>query len=214
MKITCVADLHSHYPELPGGDLLIVAGDLTRSDKPSQYLDFFTWIAITKYRKRIVVAGNHDGFIEKNREIFDMISDFTYLQDSGTEFDGLKIWGSPWTKSFKGINPHCKAFTVDHDDELDFKWEAIPQDVDILVTHSPPQSCLDFTIIENKHVITLGFGSLSLQKRYNKISPKLHVFGHIHEGYGKDRNSKTIFINSSHVNERYEPVNPPITVNM
>lgn len=32
MIIDCIADLHSHYPKLDGGDLLIVAGDLTDRD--------------------------------------------------------------------------------------------------------------------------------------------------------------------------------------
>jgi len=32
MEITCVSDLHGYYPELPGGDLLIVAGDLIARD--------------------------------------------------------------------------------------------------------------------------------------------------------------------------------------
>jgi hypothetical protein len=239
MIVDCVADLHGFYPKLEGGDLLIVAGDLTRKDSPEEYLDFFIWIATQKYKKRILIAGNHDNFILEMPEVFNAISDFDYLCDSGTEFEyeerpcnfcrtrkeccenekscptpwikKIKIWGSPWTKSFRGMNPKCKAFTVDTEEELAEKWAKIPHDIDILVTHSPPQGGLDFTTIQNG-MIVYGYGSKSLQMEYKRISPKLHVFGHIHEGYGQDKNGTTYLINASHVNERYEPVNKPIRV--
>jgi Icc-related predicted phosphoesterase len=109
------------------------------------------------------------------------------------------------------MNPKCRAFTVDTDEELAEKWAMIPDDTDILVTHCPPQGARDYTRLENEKMYW-GYGSPSLAQKLGKIKPKLHVFGHIHESYGRDQNSTTIFVNASHVNERYEPVNKPIRV--
>ena len=42
---------------------------------------------------------------------------------------------------------------------------------------------------------------------------KLHVSGHIHEGYGRyDFDSGAVYVNASTVNYRYEPVHVPIQV--
>jgi Icc-related predicted phosphoesterase len=214
--IDCISDLHGHYPELEGGDLLIVAGDLTRTDDYQEWKGFFTWVKSLCYKKKIVICGNHDRYMEYNpgfmQERFD---EFTYLCDSGTEFEGLKIWGSPWTKRFEGMNPNCMAFTVDTEEELAQKWAMIPENIDILVTHSPSEGVLDeineVTKWGTKH---FNVGSSSLVIPMIKSGCKLHVFGHIHESYGKFYNAINgiTYINASHVNEKYEPVNKPIRV--
>ncbi len=228
MQITCVSDLHGHYPKLEGGDLLIVAGDLTSGDTPQQNLEFFDWLYQQNYKGIIFIAGNHDRIIEKDRYLFrksnpDLIQELIgdsnvkvqYLCDSGTEFEGIKIWGSPWTKTFPGMNPKCKAFTCDTEQELIQKFNLIPEDTDILITHSPPYRVLDRV---------KGRGSVGSTALYNWIRyvgrPRLHVFGHIHEAYGKAevfptyKDKMMISVNASHVNEGYEPVNKPIRVEL
>jgi len=223
MIIDCIADLHGHFPKLEGGDLLIVAGDLTARDTEDGYYKFNSWICDLDYKKKIVIAGNHDNLLQKNwSEYLEDDPCFEYLCDSGTEFEGLKIWGSPWTAQFPGINPKCCAFTVnygcDTEEWLAGYWAMIPDDVDILITHGPSKLMHDKTI-DGENV-----GSSTLlnwvANHYNTL--KLHVYGHIHEGYGiwdqrklqKEFNGKegTVFINCSHVNERYEPVNKPVRV--
>jgi len=54
MIIDCIADLHGFYPELDGGDLLIIAGDITASDKSHQWVEFFKWLAAQDYQKKSV----------------------------------------------------------------------------------------------------------------------------------------------------------------
>jgi Icc-related predicted phosphoesterase len=210
MIIDCISDLHGFYPKLEGGDLLIVAGDLTARDRPSEYDDFINWLAEQNYNKKILIAGNHDNVFETaEKSFFEYIKDhcIDYLCDSGTEFEGLKIWGSPWTKTFEGMNPKCKAFTVDTEEELAKKWELIPDDVDILVTHSPSQGVLD-------EVQERSCGSASLIKPMIDSGCRLHLFGHIHESYGKFYNPilGITYVNASHVNERYQPVNNPVRI--
>lgn len=217
MIVDCISDLHGHYPELEGGDLLIVAGDLTARDCRSDHLNFLTWLETVPYEKLIFIAGNHDNYIQKYNE--DCLNDFNsketfvYLCDSGTEFEGLRIWGSPWTLRFPGMNPHCMAFTMKTEEELACKWAKIPEDTDILVTHSPISHYLDKTIDGRR----AGSGSLRVKTRdifMKKGGPiKLHVCGHIHESYGQEGDGTIpIRVNASHVNERYEPVNKPIRV--
>ena len=111
------------------------------------------------------------------------------------------------------MNPNCKAFTVDTEEELSEKWEMIPRDVDILVTHMPPY-CVGDKIKGGRHVGSRGlYGWLLYAGR-----PRLHVFAHIHEGYGihevfNGQDDKMVLsVNASVMNERYEPVNAPITV--
>lgn len=225
MIIDCISDLHGYYPNLEGGDLLIVAGDLTSSDTIQQHDKFFDWLSLQDYKKKIYIAGNHDNLIASGKYSTPKYCDAEYLCDSGTEFeywDGLtqdpdpkvwldsiykdrkrkfKIWGSPWTKTFPGMNPHCKAFTVDTEEELAEKFSKIPDDIDILITHSPPYGILDEC--GNGHV-----GSASLLRRINEIKPKAVFYGHIHEfGLRYTTENDILFVNASYVDERYKARN-------
>lgn len=229
MIIDCISDLHGHYPILEGGDLLIVAGDLTKRDTQEELDKFDEWLYIQPYKKKIFIAGNHDNIlVTETPRIYrmgnknGMIERFEYLCDSGTEFEGLKIWGSPWSLTFTGINPKCTAFTGT-EKELAEKWALIPEETDILVTHGPPWGILDevhrglFTLSDPpvKKYEYAGSKSLALQVGHMKTPPKLWVWGHIHEAYGEDlvvRKKPCKMVNASHVNERYQPVNKPIRI--
>lgn len=227
MIIDCIADTHGHFPKLEGGDLLIVAGDLTSNDRIDQNELFRQWIKKQSYKKKIVIAGNHDNLAQKgfyNNPESNNLYKLDYLCDSGTEFEGLKIWGSPWTKTFEGMNPACKAFTVDTEEDLAEKWALIPKDTDILITHSPPKYGLDRTIDQE------FVGSESLKDWIFIQQPKLHAFGHVHESYGiithqtiqdinfkitgkiNDKLCRTTIVNASHVNELFMPVNKPLRI--
>lgn len=237
MIIDCISDLHGYFPKLEGGDLLIVAGDLTSRDTPEEHLDFSDWLDAQPYAKKIVIAGNHDNNIDADS--INCLRSCVYLQDSGTEFISieqnkfnddpfdppcskvrkLKIWGSPWTAAFHGMNPDCMAFTInavsDTQERLCDKWELIPSDTDILITHSPALDILDKTS-RGEHV-----GSKALHYWFKYVGrPKLHVCGHIHEGYGQAEVFATYdgkmmkSVNASHVNEHYKPVNKPIRIEL
>lgn len=225
MIIDCISDLHGYFPKLEGGDLLIVAGDLTARDDERGWLDFESWIYDQKYLEKIMIGGNHDNFLQSMDEhrmwkYWEKIPDVTYLCDSGTEFESLKIWGSPWTSQFPGINRKCCAFTRPFCVPLRDRWDLIPDDVDILITHGPAFGILD--------TVARGYGDsvgdMDLRDVLEKrIRPRLHVFGHIHEnggqrhifkrpGLGTENN--TICVNASHVNDHYKPINKPIRVKL
>lgn len=228
MIIDCISDLHGHYPELEGGDLLIIAGDLTARDTYAEYIAFYAWLHRQKYKHYIFISGNHDNLLESG-EVVLLLADTTYLCDSGTEFEGLKIYGSPWTHRFPGINPKCAAFTLDHE-EFEDKMASIPyDDIDILVTHSPPYDILDqvqnfeiddfYNRVNNGTLSKRNTGSIELRNglEMNGDRIKLHVFGHIHEHGGqklllKHLGPNTWCVNASIVNERYEHINKSVRI--
>jgi len=221
MIIDCISDLHGFYPKLKGGDLLIIGGDLTPFDKIHEYADFFRWLKKQDYEKKVLIAGNHDVFISKGwpqtkeeadtcAEIREMVGegpqDFDYLCDSGCEFGGFKIWGSPWSLWFHGINPKCKAFTGSEQD-LANKYCKIPRDTDILITHTPPFGILDEC--SKGRVGSNELRSLILSRR-RMPKLKLHVFGHIHEMGGcMFESSLCKFVNAAIMDENYDPVHEP-----
>jgi Icc-related predicted phosphoesterase len=228
MIIDCIGCLHGERPKLKGGDLLIVTGDLTARDTDEELDEFDNWLDAQEYKKKIFIAGNHDNVLldEKPRKRYARFSGikrerYEYLCDSGTEYEGLSIWGSPWTASFPGINPKCKAFTIpfgpDTEDHLMNYWELIPKKVDILITHSPPYGILDGIPQEDGSVFHVGSKSLHAWIKYVE-RPRLHVFSHIHEAYGREEHFPTyndemmISVNCSIMNEKYKPVNKPIRI--
>ncbi len=81
-------------------------------------------------------------------------------------------------------------------------------DGDVLITHGPPHGILDRTFRGEQA------GCADLRDALRRVRPKLHVFGHIHEGYGQttDPEFGTIFINASA--DGYRALNPPIVVDL
>jgi len=215
MIIDCISDLHGHYPKLEGGDLLIVAGDLTAEDHIVEYIKFFLWFEKQKYFHKVLVAGNHDKKIHEEGLDFSFPKEgIYYLEDDGIEIEGLKIWGSPWTLKFRGQNPNAMAFSCENESEIASKWALIPKDIDILVTHSPPNGILDGISkscgVEHCGSVSLRNFTLDSKHFPNK---KLHIFGHIHEWGGNQIGKDPCkYVNASYVDEDYEPVNKPVRV--
>ena len=212
MKIDCVSDLHGYFPELPGGDMLILAGDFTAGHSMKEWNLFYDWLKDQSYDYKIMVAGNHDYNMVGYHSSTDM-NGIDYLKDTAIELGGLKIWGSPYTATFPGINPMAAYFTESNDRMLSNHWKLIPDDTDIVITHMPPYGLHDRLAHNGENV-----GSKSLFERLGEVKPKLNVCGHIHEGYGygliKHVGKDTICVNASLMNEHYEPVNKPIRIEL
>ena len=132
-----------------------------------------------------------------------------YLNDSGVEIEGIKIWGSPIQPSFNDW-----AFNRDRGEDIKKHWDKIPSDTDVLITHGPPMGILDKTARGE------AVGCRDLFNKVKKINPRVHAFGHIHEAYGMIKKSlarkrkQTVFINASNVNLNYNLVNPPIVIDL
>jgi len=96
-----------------------------------------------------------------------------YLENSGVEIDGVKFWGSPWQPEFFNW-----AFNLPRGRRLAEIWALIPDDTEVLITHTPPYGILD-RVDSGEHV-----GCEDLRRALQRVKPKVHVFGHIHEDRG------------------------------
>jgi Icc-related predicted phosphoesterase len=88
----------------------------------------------------------------------------------------------------------------------------IPEDTDVLITHSPPNGYGD--LVNNWRQPNTHVGCECLISRIGEINPSLNVFGHIHEGYGVQHNENTLFVNAAICTANYEPINKPIIVDL
>lgn len=212
-KITVISDTHNKHNqvELPGGDILIHAGDFTSRGYKTEVDNFCKWFdeQSLKYTTCVFIAGNHDFLFEDSPsaalEIVNSYKNIDYLQDDLLLFDNngdydkmIKIYGSPWQPAF-----YNWAFNLPRNGtEMEYVWNNIPTNTDILITHGPPNGILDNTY--DGHV-----GCSLLLNRINTIKPKIHIFGHIHSGYGYLFKDGTHFINASCLNEQYQYTNKP-----
>lgn len=207
MKIVCLSDTHTFHKEIevPDGDVLVHAGDATINGEKWEVGDFAAWFGGLPHKYKIFVAGNHDWLFERNRRLAESILGtygIIYLQDGFRVLDGVKFYGSPWQPEFFNW-----AFNLRRgSSELYAKWDAIPDNADILITHSPPEGVLDQTPDAR------SVGCHGLFERVTYVRPKIHVFGHIHHSYGQCKILGTTYINASICDEAYKATNKPIVI--
>jgi len=208
-RFVILSDTHSRVheieSEIPSGDVLIHAGDFTNEGKKEEIDQFVDFLQRMKHKYKIVIRGNHEISFDLERhkklkknnqqeiDTENLLQQFIqsdcciYLQDEEINIGGIRIWGAPW----------CSE-----SEKLIQKYSAIPQNIDILVTHSPPFGYNDG---ESMHS-----GCVILLEHVERVKPKFHVYGHVHEGYGIKTNGTTIFINGSTCTQNLLPINPPI----
>lgn len=205
MRVAVIADVHNHEPRIPPCDLLLIGGDILMggNDAPDQrgilHEVIGPWLVeqmMGGVRHVVAVAGNHDFIFEKSPQQVPPLP-WTYLEDSGIEIEGVKIWGSPWQLPFFDW-----AYNLE-EEELAKKWALIPQSTDILLTHSPPFGFGDKT--RDGHV-----GSRTLLARVREVKPQLHAFGHIHVARGVRESNGTTFVNAALVDGRYQLRHEPM----
>ena len=219
MRITLISDTHNKQryitEDLLGGDLLLHGGDISSMGYKHEIQEFCKWFnSLDNYDNKIFIAGNHDWGFQKrpdeSKEIINSYKWIDYLQDEETGLqigDGpmVKIYGTPWQPEF-----YNWAFNLPRNGwELEQKWNDIPVNTDILITHGPAQGYNDTSGPPwNEPML----GCELLVKRIKEIKPKIHLCGHIHGGYGYMFDGDTHFINASVLNERYDYVNKPLTI--
>ena len=207
MKIVIISDTHAAHQDLGvlQGDVLIHCGDFEHAfanhDSVLDRVD--AWFARQTFQLILCTGGNHDFALQaRTRRGARPFRHAHYLQDSGVTFGGLHFYGTPWVPKLPNF-----AFYAD-DAALAAAWARIPDDVDVLITHTPPLGVLDVS----SRGQALGCAHLAL--RLKELRPRLHCFGHVHAGAGRQVIGGLTYVNAACVDRNLEIVNPPVVVQM
>lgn len=182
MIIYATSDLHGDLPPpCPECDLLIIAGDICPSTPHMQpaaeyqghWLNsrFRAWLFNQPAKRIIGTWGNHD-FVGKYPRLLPDGLKIDLGVDEMVQEDDLDIYLTPWVP-----NLGRWAFAYEADVPTHVR-DNIPAQVDILVSHGPPEGLLD-EVVEGLHV-----GSESLLNACKRVLPSIIICGHIHEARG------------------------------
>jgi Icc-related predicted phosphoesterase len=205
-NVYAAADLHGNLPEVPeDADIVLLVGDICPDFRPygkrnhwdlvdkggqQQRLwldkDFRQWIDKLKWRARspdvVAIWGNHD-FVGEHKFLIPRLP-WILLEDTEVKVQGLRIYGTPWVPGL----PYW-AFYGD-ERKLTARAEAIPEGIDILMTHGPPYQAGDFIPTSEKqrekynNYTGQNVGDPTLNEAIVRTQPKTVVTGHIHEDRG------------------------------
>jgi predicted phosphodiesterase len=141
VKIVIISDTHELHEELGvlKGDVLIHCGDsaygFSRSDAQVDGLD--DWFGRQQFDHILVIGGNHDFEIQRRIGLGEpLFRNAVYIEDTGFKYRGVNFYGSPWVPELSGW-----AFFMPPE-EMRNRWEGIPQDTNVLITHTPPLDIL------------------------------------------------------------------------
>lgn len=208
VRFVHVSDTHScHWKvRIPEGDVLVHTGDLLanygRSDNLEKQLDdAFLWLAhlSKRFDRVLVIGGNHDTPLDipQAKAKLHLPPNVVYIEGDKQRVDyrGLRIWMSPVTPSreeTEGLRYVSNAFERTYKERISL-WSDMPPDLDLLVTHSPPDAIL----------AQPGVGDTVLRRRLDALglrAPRVHCFGHDHVCIGMHRPSyqgATVYLNGA-----------------
>ncbi len=200
MKILHLSDTHgAHHRlgEVPEADIVVHSGDFCMVGEEREALDFINWFCDLPHRHKIFICGNHDACMY-GANIDGLDSNVHYLCNSGVEIDGLKFYGVPLFMEDSMSNRHARNFA------------AIPEDTDILITHTPAYGIMDLDDSISGKLI--HYGCHELLEAVRKVRPRAHLFGHIHSQHGVTTQDGIIFSNGAIMNDDYTELNTPINI--
>lgn len=183
-------------------DVAIHCGDITDGSKLEEFRTTIQLLKDIDASLKLVIAGNHDftmdiptfqkkvaesrppldpelvrkeyGAIGEARRLFEEAG--MVLLDEGTHHFTLKnealltVYASPYTPALGAWGFQYRRGQGHH--------FSIERGVDVAVTHGPPKGILDFTHGQDRA------GCQNLFEAIAQARPRIHCFGHIHEGWG------------------------------
>ncbi|TKA62835.1 hypothetical protein B0A55_09160 [Friedmanniomyces simplex] len=207
-RFLVLSDTHGRTMQLPTDavDVAIHCGDLTEDSKLDEFKASLDLLRRINAPLKLVIAGNHDftldlpvfkkklaeipppvddavvkreyGDFGEARDLLEQATDAgIVLLDEGTHSFGLAngakltVYASPYTPSQSDWGFSYDPQQEEHD------W-SIDTAVDVVITHGPPHGVLDYTHARKRA------GSPSLFAAVARARPRMHCFGHIHEGWG------------------------------
>jgi len=230
VSLLCLSDTHDQQADMPNplpqADIIVHAGDFTCRGSREEITAFQEWtdrlLQEGVARHVVFVCGNHEISLElkakhaavrrqqeeMKRALIER-ENVHYLEDTACEVEGLRFHGSPWTTKFGRDWAFQRVDTEDEEHGLGGKFSAIPEGIDVLVTHQPPLGQGD--MCDSKRT-----GSRVLRERVKDTSPLVHVFGHIHTGHGvsSSEGDRTLFVNAAICDEDYQPIQKPILIRL
>lgn len=224
MKLLATSDTHGILHGIPTDciDFVCFAGDIAPlsgrgkwhvyDQKKWMQKKFCKWAAENPNTEFVIIPGNHDFFL-LGRERFgnecdwkiDWPDNVHVLVDSAVTLKGIKFYGTPWVP----IISHSWAYEAESA-FLAEKFSKIPDDVDVLLTHTPPHISNEVPIdVSTQWGGREAFGSHELANAVFEKHPRYHFCGHIHSGLHERVDfEKTAIYNVSRVDERYEVAYP------
>lgn len=215
MRIVCISDTHGMHDEIrrmPQGDFLIHAGDLTNEGIPKEIFDAYAWLSRQPYERIVITPGNHDAAYQRIPQLVGVLkSKFPRVEtliDQETMIGPYRMYASPWQPFFNDWSFNF-APGPPGEQQAEQKWDMIPDDTAILMTHGPVYGILDQTL-RKVHV-----GCPALRRRISQLpNLKLYVCGHIHESYGTHTVDGVLHVNACTCDSQYWPTQPPIVVDL
>ncbi|KAL9634413.1 MAG: hypothetical protein Q9164_004101 [Protoblastenia rupestris] len=209
-RFLIISDTHGmEFPSenrpLQHADVAIHCGDLTEESKLEEYRTSIRLLKDIHAPLKLVIAGNHDftmdtavfkkkvadarppldpklvrkvyGDLGEARQIFEeaKAAGIVFLDEGNHQFilenrALLTVYASPWTPSLGDW-----GFQYPQGQGHNFK---IMKGVDLVVTHGPAKGIMDYTDARQRA------GCSDLFQAVARARPRLHCFGHIHEGWG------------------------------
>ena len=186
MKIVHISDTHGIHKcleNLPDADIIVHSGDFTMAGSQPEAMDFMNWFCDLPYLHKIFICGNHDECLY-GANIEGLDSNVHYLCNSGIEIEGVRFYGIPMFLN------DCIT------ERQNRNYANIPNDTDVVITHSPAYGILDFD--DDIH-----YGSEELLDKISTLNLKAHLFGHIHSQHGIEIIGNTLFSNGAILHADY-----------
>lgn len=209
LRLVAISDTHGFHKDimLPKGDVLIHAGDACMNGNEREFLDFINWFGRQPFKRKIFVPGNHDFFVQESLGIANILCverDIAMLIDRMIRVDDVVFYGSPWVPKLSTWAFYANSGRlVEH-------FSRIPEFTDVLITHGPPHGVGDDCGVHA--------GSSELHTRVLGLNLKAHIWGHIHEGYGRHnyfgRDRATRGYNVACCTREYVCSNPPTVIDV
>jgi len=220
MRIVAISDTHQQHNQItvPDGDILVHAGDWTNQGTLSAMRQFLEWFSAQPHPLKVFIPGNHEITLEavNKKSAFDLIGEYTndkmhFLLNSSANIAGLRWFGAPSTPFYGGW-----AFNFQRGPDIAAEWAKIPDDVEVLITHGPPYGIQDLVEDNWENVgRDLHQGCEDLRARIKSLKNlKLHIYGHLHFGYGIQVIDNIQFVNAAICTEKYQPTNKPIVIDL
>jgi hypothetical protein len=210
-RVICLADTHSQRCDIPYGELLIHAGDLSLNGSATEIQETIDWLKSLPHKHKVVVAGNSDRFFDaRSRLPEDMSTASLSSRSEGkkslpNQLDIPFDWGEIHYLQGTSVTVDCSGNSSTIPRYINiygapFVPECGPNTENAFqypVSHNPwagkiPEST-DILVTHTPPKFHRDWyyespeGCPWLLQELWKVRPLLHVFGHVHTSYGTER---------------------------